>query len=140
MGHARRSTAVRSWSGSSGVLPPHSDVLLHPLAYAGWVGVLITSLNLMPIGQLDGGHILYAILRRKAHFVAWALLIGAVTAVVLMHSYQWTVMLLLLAFMGPIHPPTANDDAPLGTPRIVLGWLTLAFVIIGFTPRPFAGL
>lgn len=122
-----------------GVLPAHQDVLLHPLAYAGWVGVLITSLNLMPIGQLDGGHILYAILRRKAHVVAWALLIGAVTAVVLMHSYQWTLMLLLLAFMGPTHPPTADDDAPLGTPRIVLGWLTLAFVIIGFTPRPFTG-
>jgi membrane-associated protease RseP (regulator of RpoE activity) len=122
-----------------GVLPSHQDVLLHPLAYAGWVGVLITSLNLMPIGQLDGGHILYAILRRKAHVVAWALLVGAVTAVVLMHSYQWTVMLLLLAFMGPTHPPTANDEVPLGTPRIVLGWITLAFVIIGFTPRPFAG-
>lgn len=122
-----------------GVLPAHQDVLLHPLAYAGWVGVLITSLNLMPIGQLDGGHILYAILRRKAHVVAWALLVGAVTAVVLMHSYQWTVMLLLLAFMGPTHPSTANDEVPLGMPRIVLGWLTLAFVIIGFTPRPFAG-
>jgi membrane-associated protease RseP (regulator of RpoE activity) len=122
-----------------GVLPANQDVLLHPLAYAGWVGVLITSLNLMPIGQLDGGHILYAILRRKAHVVAWALLIGAVSAVVLMHSYQWTLMLLLLAFMGPTHPPTANDEVPLGTPRVVLGWLTLAFVIIGFTPTPFTG-
>jgi membrane-associated protease RseP (regulator of RpoE activity) len=122
-----------------GVLPANQDVLLHPLAYAGWVGVLITSLNLMPIGQLDGGHILYAMLRRKAHVVAWALLVGAVTAVVLMHSYQWTLMLLLLAFMGPSHPPTADDKEPLGTPRVVLGWLTLAFVIIGFTPTPFTG-
>ena len=40
--------------------------------------------------------------------------------------------------MGPNHAPTANDDVPLGTPRVILGWLTLAFVIIGFTPRPFA--
>ena len=48
-------------------------------------------------------------------------------------------MLLLLAFMGPMHPPTANDEAPLGTGRTILGWLTLAFVIIGFTPRPFTG-
>ncbi len=122
-----------------GVLPEHQDVLLHPFAYAGWVGVLITSLNLMPIGQLDGGHILYAMLRRKAHFIAWALLIGAVAAMTLMHTYQWTLMLLLLAFMGPSHPPTANDEEPLGRPRIVLGWLTLAFVIIGFTPQPFTG-
>ena len=49
-----------------GELPASQDVALHPLAYAGWVGVLITSLNLVPIGQLDGGHILYAILRRKS--------------------------------------------------------------------------
>jgi membrane-associated protease RseP (regulator of RpoE activity) len=122
-----------------GELPINQDIYLHPLAYAGWVGVLITSLNLMPIGQLDGGHILYAILRRKAHFVAWTLWIGAVATVVLMQSYQWTLMLVLLAFMGPSHPPTANDEIPLGNGRIVLGWLTLAFVVIGFTPRPFAG-
>ena len=54
-----------------------------------------------------------------------------------MHSYQWSLMILLLAFMGPSHPPTADDDVALGTPRMVLGWLTLSFVIIGFTPRPF---
>ena len=120
-----------------GPLPADQDVFLHPLAYAGWVGVLITALNLFPIGQLDGGHVLYAILRRKAHFVASGLLLAAFTAVLLTHRYEWLLMLLLLVLMGPKHPPTADDDVPLGTGRIILGWLTLAFVIIGFTPTPF---
>jgi len=121
-------------------LPPGHDVFLHPFAYAGWVGVLITSVNLFPIGQLDGGHILYGLLRQKAHIVAYALLSAAILAVVAFGAYQWVVMLMLLIFIGPKHPPTANDDVPLGTARIILGWLTLAFVIIGFTPTPFVSL
>jgi membrane-associated protease RseP (regulator of RpoE activity) len=120
-----------------GELPPGHDVFLHPLAYAGWVGVLVTSVNLFPIGQLDGGHILYAILRRKAHLVSTAVLLAAFAAVIYTRSYQWSLMILLLMVIGPRHPPTANDDMPLGTGRIVLGWLTLAFIILGFTPRPF---
>jgi membrane-associated protease RseP (regulator of RpoE activity) len=120
-----------------GPLAPGQDVYLHPLAYAGWVGVLVTSINLMPIGQLDGGHMLYALLRRKAHFVATALLLAAMAAVIYTRSFQWTLMLVLLIIMGPKHRPTANDNVPLGTARVILGWLTLAFVIVGFTPRPF---
>jgi membrane-associated protease RseP (regulator of RpoE activity) len=121
-----------------GPLPEGKDIFLHPLAYAGWVGILITALNLFPIGQLDGGHVLYALLRKKAHVVATGLLALAVAAVVLTQNYQWGLMLVLLMLIGPKHPPTANDDVPLGTGRIILGWLTLMFVIIGFTPTPFS--
>jgi len=70
--------------------------------------------------------------------VATSLLMIAVGAVLWTQNYQWGLMLVLLVFMGPNHPPTADDDVPLGTGRIVLGWLTLAFVIIGFTPTPFS--
>jgi membrane-associated protease RseP (regulator of RpoE activity) len=121
-----------------GPLPEGQDIFLHPLAYAGWVGVFITALNLFPIGQLDGGHVLYALLRKKAHLVASSLLLVAVGAVLLTQNYQWGLMLVLLVMIGPNHPPTSNDDVPLGTGRIVLGWLTLMFVIIGFTPTPFS--
>ena len=112
--------------------------MLHPMAFAGWVGLFITSLNLIPIGQLDGGHVLYAILRRRAHSVATGLLVAAIFLVVLdfQHLWQWTVMLLLLLLIGPIHPPTANDGEPLGAGRTILGWLTLAFILVGFTPIP----
>jgi membrane-associated protease RseP (regulator of RpoE activity) len=117
-------------------MPQGYDLVLHPVAMAGWVGLFITSLNLIPIGQLDGGHVLYALLRRKAHKVATLLLFSAVLVVILHGLWQWSVMLLLLLVMGPIHPPTANDDEPLGMGRIILGWLTLAFIIVGFTPMP----
>jgi membrane-associated protease RseP (regulator of RpoE activity) len=121
-----------------GQLPAHYAVSLDPMAYAGWVGLLITSLNLIPIGQLDGGHILYALLRQRAYKVATFLLYAALFLVIWdwerLHS--WTLMLILLMVMGPIHPPTANDEEPLGLWRYVLGWLTLAFIIIGFTPEP----
>ena len=120
-----------------GPLSAAQDVALHPVAFAGWVGIFITALNLIPIGQLDGGHILYALLLKKAHTIAQLLLFGAAAGVIAFGYWGWTLMLLLLLFIGPIHPPTANDDVPLGTTRTVLGWVTLLFVIIGFTPTPF---
>ncbi len=122
-----------------GTLPPEGGIELHPMAYAGWVGVFITGLNLIPISQLDGGHVLYALLRRMSYPVTSMLLALAIGAMLLTQSYQWALMLFLLVLIGPNHPPTADDNVPLGTGRIVLGWLTLAFVLIGFTPRPFMG-
>lgn len=121
-----------------GPMPFGQEINLSPMAFAGWVGLLVTSLNLIPIGQLDGGHILYALLRRTARKVAVGLLMAAVFVVVwnwesLSH---WALMLFLLFMIGPIHPPTANDNEPLGTGRIILGWLTLAFILVGFTPVP----
>lgn len=121
-----------------GALPEGQDIILHPMAFAAWVGLLITSLNLLPIGQLDGGHVLYALMRDKAGRIATLLLGAAVFAVVFFGYYWWTLMLILLMFMGPQHPPTADDDMELGTTRIILGWATLAFIVIGFTPTPLA--
>jgi membrane-associated protease RseP (regulator of RpoE activity) len=111
---------------------------LHPVAFAGWVGIFITALNLIPIGQLDGGHILYALLLRRAHAVARALLFAATIAVVFWGYWGWTLMIFLLMLMGPTHPPTANDHVSLGTGRRVLGWASLLFVPLGFTPVPFS--
>ena len=120
-----------------GSLANGQDVILHPVAFAGWVGIFITALNLIPIGQLDGGHILYALLRQRAHLVANALLLAAALAVVLGGYWGWTLMLLLLMWIGPAHPKTANDYVPMGTSRTVLGWVSLFFVPLGFTPMPF---
>ena len=99
--------------------------------------MFITALNLFPIGQLDGGHVLYALLRQKAHVVAKGLLLAAFLAVALFGYWGWTLMLLLLLWIGPVHPKTADDYAPLGVGRIVLGWASLCFVPVGFTPMPF---
>jgi membrane-associated protease RseP (regulator of RpoE activity) len=120
-----------------GPLAEGQDIVLHPIAFAGWVGIFITALNLIPISQLDGGHVLYALLRKKAHPVALSLLLAAMGAVVFWGYWGWTIMILFLLLIGPKHPPTANDDMPLGPGRAVLGWTSLLFVIVGFTPTPF---
>ena len=120
-----------------GSLAEGQDVILHPVAFAGWVGIFITALNLFPIGQLDGGHVLYALLRQRAHALAKGLLLAAAVAVVFWGYWGWTLMLLLLVWMGPVHPPTANDNVSLGAGRTVLGWASLLFVPLGFTPLPF---
>ncbi|MEE8452289.1 MAG: site-2 protease family protein [Thermoguttaceae bacterium] len=119
-----------------GPQPPGEVIVLNPTLFAGWVGLLITAVNLMPIGQLDGGHVLYALLRTRAHLVARLLLLTAFVAVILSHYYPWALMLCLLMMMGPDHPPTADDHQRLGPGRTILGWLTLAFILIGFTPTP----
>lgn len=120
-----------------GPIPHGHTIYIHPLAMAGWVGMLITALNLLPIGQLDGGHVLYALTGRRANTVGRLLLFAAWGAVIVLGYWGWTLMLVLLVVMGPRHPPTLRDDLPLGWGRTVLGWLSLAFVVIGFTPQPF---
>jgi membrane-associated protease RseP (regulator of RpoE activity) len=123
-------------------LQPGQDIELNPILFAGWVGIFITGLNLVPIGQLDGGHILYCLLGKRAHLVARLLFIGAIAFVVFQVSQGhekylgWTVMLLLVGFMGTRHPPTADDHVPLGLPRVLLGWLTLAFIVVSFVSSP----
>lgn len=117
-------------------LLPNQDFVLTPLLFAGWVGILITALNLIPIGQLDGGHILYGLICRRAHSVARLLLSAAVIWTMATGNWSYSVMIFLMLTMGVRHPPTRDDSVPLGPFRIVLGWLTLAFVLIGFTPNP----
>jgi membrane-associated protease RseP (regulator of RpoE activity) len=125
-----------------GTLPPGWDVTLHPLGMAGSWGIFITALNLIPISQLDGGHILYTLLGKPAQKVAWLIWLGAVAAMlyggmmVSSQVYGWSVMLFLVWMIGVRHPPTSDDSVPLGGTRIVLGWLTLLFFVIGFTPFP----
>lgn len=119
-----------------GPLGPNEDVIINPMLMAGWVGVFITALNLTPIGQLDGGHILYCLIGRRAHFVALAFVVMVVAYMVTTQYWAFSVMLMLMVMMGIRHPPTTDDRVPLGPFRVALGWLTLAFLLIGINPRP----
>jgi membrane-associated protease RseP (regulator of RpoE activity) len=119
-----------------GTIPEKLGLALHPFAFAGWVGLLITSINLIPIGQLDGGHVLYGMFREKAHTASIVVLVLAISASIALRLMQWWLMLGLITFLGTRHPPTADDSVPLGAGRYVLGILTLAFLFLGFTPVP----
>jgi membrane-associated protease RseP (regulator of RpoE activity) len=119
-----------------GPLPAGTEIECHPIAFAGWVGLFITGLNLMPIGQLDGGHVSYALFRRGAHRIAVVLLFAFLVLMIYFQYYHWTLMLILIMLIGPEHPPTANDMVPLGFVRRLLGLASLASVIVLFTPTP----
>lgn len=115
---------------------PTRILTMHPTAAAAWVGLFLTTLNLFPLGQLDGGHVLYALLRRRAVYFSTALFVAAAGAVFLFERWNWLVMLFLIALFGLEHPPTADDSTRLGPLRTAIGWGTLALVAIGFTPNP----
>ena len=116
-------------------LPP--DVILNknnPLLMAGWVGMLITGLNMMPISQLDGGHVIYGLFGRNSRFVARGFLIFAILFVVFGDHYNWTVMLVLVILLGVDHPPTRDDNVRLGPVRYIIGLASLAIPVLCFTP------
>jgi membrane-associated protease RseP (regulator of RpoE activity) len=115
--------------------PEGSDLLLHPVAYAGWAGLFVTSLNLIPIGQLDGGHVVHGLLGRPARYLGWVLL-GALGGLAVSRPHWWVLvgLLLLIGFRG--HPPTDDDHIPLGRLRLALGILALAIFVLTFTPTP----
>lgn len=112
------------------------EIATNPLYFAGWVGMLITGLNMLPISQLDGGHVAYALFGRKSHWLARGVVVAAAAFILLAQQYNWTVMLMLVMFIGTDHPPTANDAAPLGWKRRLLGLLSLSIPILCLTPIP----
>ncbi len=106
------------------------------LYMAGWVGLLITGLNMLPISQLDGGHVAYAVFGRNSRWIARALLMSAMAFIIVGEQYTWTLMVVVVTLLGIHHPPSANDLVPMGWGRRVLGTLSLAIPIFCFTPYP----
>ncbi len=121
-----------------GKLPDYYQVVLHPVAFAGWIGLLVTSLNLIPIGQLDGGHIAYAILGEKSKRLAMVCFV-ALIILGLVGWPGWFIWAGLLYVMGWKHPPPLNPVLPLDTKRKWLGVLSLILFVVTFTPTPFTG-
>ncbi len=119
-----------------GSVPDSANIILHPIAFSGWIGLLVTSLNLLPVGQLDGGHVAYAVIGPKQGIVAKAVLV----ILVILGATGWVGWLVwagILFFMGIHHPPVIYDWIPLDTKRKVVGWLTIAVFVMTFTPIPF---
>jgi membrane-associated protease RseP (regulator of RpoE activity) len=117
-----------------GAVPPELLYVNQMNAYlmAAWVGLLITGLNMLPVSQLDGGHIIYALFRKKGHWIARGFLIFSILFVVATGAMIWGLMIILVTMMGVDHPPTANDEVPLGWFRTGLGLASLAIPFLCF--------
>ncbi len=117
-------------------LPPDATLNAHPVAIAATLGLLVTALNLFPVGQLDGGHVTYALLgrdraRRLSSVVSWGLLVLGLTL-----SYGWFVWWLLTRFLvGTRHPPAAVEE-PLSPGRRALAIASLVLFVVTFAPIP----
>ncbi len=110
---------------------------LHPMAFAAWAGLFVTALNLLPAGQLDGGHIVYAVLGRAHRVMSRLVVLGLLALAIGTHAYNWLVLAVLVAiFTRAPHPPT-RDEAPLDAGRVVLAILMGAVLWACFTPVPF---
>jgi len=144
-------------------LPPMHEMYHYPYLFAGWIGCFVTALNLIPVGQLDGGHIVYAMFGRKGHqrtatIITWVMvLLGlpsfleAIIAIILPGSgfilpgwiaaASWPGWLLwalvLKKVLGTRHPPSVREH-PLSRTRKAVGWIAIAVFVLCFTPVPFA--
>lgn len=111
-------------------------VFIHPVGLAGWFGLLVTSFNLLPAGQLDGGHVVYAALGRRTPMLS-----GALVALLVWLGIQvwlgwlvWAVIVGLMARLG--HPPTLDDHVPIGRARLVAAASSLVMFAVTFVPEP----
>jgi len=111
-------------------------VLLHPVAFAGWFGLFVTSLNLLPVGQLDGGHVLYATLGRPTPRIA-ALLIAFLVWLGVRGYPGWLLWAVIITvFLSLGHPPTDDDRRPLDPARRLAALATLVVFVLTFVPEP----
>ena len=118
------------WLPGNGV-----DVHLNAVAWGAWIGLLVTMLNLLPVGQLDGGHIAYALFGQDANLIAYVMM-GICLLLGIFISPTWLVWLVLITLMGPRHPAPFNDVVRLRAPQIALGVLGLITFLALFMPNP----
>jgi membrane-associated protease RseP (regulator of RpoE activity) len=121
-----------------GTPPEGYSINMHPMAFAAWFGLLATALNLFPIGQLDGGHISYAVLGRASTFVTLMTVVVLIGLTFISSSWLvWTVLtVVMLVTFGPRHPRTIDEDVPLDRSRLWLALAAAVMFIICFTPAP----
>jgi membrane-associated protease RseP (regulator of RpoE activity) len=125
-----------------GVNPNLVNVTMHPIAFAGWIGLFVTTLNLLPIGQLDGGHVVYTLFPRAHRTISTLFVISCwlLVLVPLALGYGfwpgWVVWGVLGIALGLGHPATLDRNTPLDTGRQVAAWLTMVLFVATFVPVP----
>ena len=111
---------------------------LHPIGFAAWFGMLATAWNLLPFGQLDGGHLSYATLGDRSRFLSFATVVASIGMCFVSKSWivMTAMMVAMLYFFGPRHPPVIDDYEPLGRGRHVIAILAVVLFVLCFTPVP----
>ena len=117
-------------------IPAGYTLVMNPVLFAGWVGLFVTMINLMPFGQMDGGHIVYSLFDRKIqfHLALIALILLLALGYFWMGWYLWAFLALIIIKLK--HPPTLNDEIELTRTRKILGWLAILIFILTFIPVP----
>jgi hypothetical protein len=116
-------------------LGPGKDLMLHPAAFAGWLGLFVTALNLLPIGQLDGGHVAYAVFGKRWQKLSWIVI--AVLALMGFFWLGWTFWAVLVVVLGLRHPPPLDDLTPLNKADWRLVAVAVLIIVLTLTPAPF---
>jgi membrane-associated protease RseP (regulator of RpoE activity) len=121
-----------------GTIPDGYSLNPHPMAFAAWFGLLITALNLFPVGQLEGGHISYAVLGRKSTYVTLVTISASIVLAFFSSSLvMWTGLLVVMLFLfGPRHPRVIDEHVPLDRTRLILAVFALVMFVVCFTPSP----
>jgi membrane-associated protease RseP (regulator of RpoE activity) len=111
------------------------DVFLHPVAFAGWWGFFITALNLLPMGQTDGGHVVFSILGRHHRWVSRGVFLGLLPMGILIWP-GWLMWAVIMLFIGLRHPPLLNETLELDARHRLVGLLVMAVFVLTFLPAP----
>jgi membrane-associated protease RseP (regulator of RpoE activity) len=121
-----------------GTVPDGHMVNLHPMVFGAWFGMLATALNLLPFGQLDGGHITYATIKRYAMHISLATVAAAIVMTFISRAWILTtiLMLVMLALLGPRHPTVLDEEEPLASGRRTVALFALVMFVICVTPIP----
>src|SRR5438128_3800333 len=135
-GEAIRPSILFSFLSLFFPLPP--TLGMHPLAFAGWVGLFVTAINLLPAGQLDGGHVARALLGRRQFYVSWAAVLVLFGLTFVTTYPGWFIFGFLILMLGVRHPPPLNDLTRLDPARKLVGIVAVAILIVTFVPQPFA--
>jgi membrane-associated protease RseP (regulator of RpoE activity) len=117
-------------------LPATRTLLLHPVYFAAWLGFFLTGINLLPVGQLDGGHATYALAGRFAYILGIVTFVGLLIAGVTL-SPNWYIWAFFVMLGGLRHPPPLNDITGVGPARTAIGLAMVMLFILIFTPVPF---
>ena len=117
-------------------IPIPQDAILHPTAFAGWVGLFVTALNLLPAGQLDGGHVARAVLGDKTKYLSWAAIAAMLVLGIVTPFGGWLIIALFILLLGARHPPPLNDLTKLDVKRHGLAAVVVVVILLSFVAIP----